>query len=93
MCQKYTIEDLDPTKEYTPFYFRCAKCGVILDGVKANDNRLGRDEGMCKHWCDKCFRKIKKWIRKQKENLNTNDDVKEKEVQTKLNFNKNGKKS
>ena len=85
MNQNYEIKDLDPTEEKEPFYFKCNHCGVILDGIQANDNCLSRDENTCKHWCDKCFKKIKEWIRKQKE------EVKEKrkeETQTRLNFNK-----
>lgn len=83
MSQKYEIEDLDITKENEHFYFKCSRCGTELDGIKSKDNKLGQELYMCKHWCDRCFEEIKRWIRTQKNKL-----VKErigKEIQTTLN--------
>ncbi len=60
--QTYTIGDFDPsTLSEEPLLIKCDSCGKISE----EDNFLGHDPYTCKHWCNKCFAKIKLWIERK----------------------------
>jgi hypothetical protein len=55
-------------KNMAEIWFRCNTCKESLPGFGDNDNWLGEEEYKCKHWCNKCFPRIRKWwIKKQRE--------------------------
>jgi hypothetical protein len=66
--QELIIEDWNPsdnlTNESHPLY--CERCKRLLTKF-TGDNFLGRDQVFCKHWCDKCFIKIKSFIKIKRE--------------------------
>lgn len=59
--QTFTMEDLDESKiDNSPVFVKCDSCGKI----SKEDNFLGNPE-TCKHWCNKCFIKIKNWVERK----------------------------
>jgi len=66
--QDLIIEDWNPsdnlTNESHPLY--CERCKKLLTDLE-RDNFLGREPNGCKHWCNKCFIKIKSFIKMKRE--------------------------
>ena len=67
--QNWKIEDVKESKENIIPIKKCSKCGGEIELFGNEDNFLGQDPESCKHWCNKCFEKIKEWIRKQKRSV------------------------
>jgi DNA-directed RNA polymerase subunit RPC12/RpoP len=70
--QNWKIEDVKESKEneeeIIPFEI-CSRCGKEIELFGKEDNFLGQDPYACKHWCSKCFVKLKEWIKRQKERV------------------------
>jgi len=69
--QDLIIEDLNSSDNQNnePFPFYCERCKRLLTKF-TGDNFLGRDQVFCKHWCDKCFIKIKLFVKMKREEEN-----------------------
>lgn len=84
MNQNWKIGDAD--KSVRSLFF-CDRCKTAIISGSKDDNWLGKEPAICKHWCNKCFEKVKLWIIRQNELLKKLKENNKKESYNKVQLN------